>query len=385
MTSAALPADTRICICAGAGGVGKTTTAAAIAMGMASRGRKVAVITIDPARRLAEALGLQHLGNRPTRVPIEGLQSTAGSSTPQPGGELWAMMLDVRRTLDELVELLVSDEGARRELLGNRIYQQLSNAVAGTQEFTAVAKLYELDRTREYDLLVLDTPPSRSALDFLDAPDRLTRFLESRTLSVLLQSAGLGARVFGGGSAAMLRLLTRVTGSEMLGDVAAFLAALGNVRIGFRERAANVRGLLRDPATSFVLVTAAEPGPVDETIFLARRLRAAHMRLERVVMNRVHHDEIADFDVEQLAGALHAALGASLALGVAENLREYHDQVEQGRSEERRLMHAVDLSRVIQVPQLDQSVHDLAGLARLQRFLFASHSERERLMAEVVS
>lgn len=385
MTSAALPADTRVCICAGAGGVGKTTIAAAIAMGMAARGLKVAVITIDPARRLAESLGLQHLGNRPTRVPIEDLQGSAGSSAAPPGGELWAMMLDVRRTLDELVELLVGDEGARRELLGNRIYRQLSNAVAGTQEFTAVAKLYELDRAREYDLLVLDTPPSRSALDFLDAPDRLTQFLESRALGALLQPAGLGARMFGGASAAMLRLLTRVTGSEMLGDVAAFLAALGDVRVGFRERATNVRELLRDPATAFVLVTAAEPGPVDETIFLARRLRSAHMRFGHVVINRVHHDELAELDVEQLAGALGAALGMSLARKVAENLREYHDQVAQDRSEERRLMRAVGLSRLIRVPQLDQSVHDLAGLARLQRFLFASHSDRERLMAEIVS
>jgi len=380
----ALSPDTRVCICAGAGGVGKTTIAATLALGTALRGRKVAVITIDPARRLAESLGLEQLGNRPVRVSIEALHDGGDSPAGQTRGELWAMMLDVRRTLDELVELLLPDEDARRRLLGNRVYQQLSDAVAGTQEFAAVAKLYELARSGDYDLLVLDTPPSRSALDFLEAPDRLTRFLESRALSALAQSAGLGARVLGGGSAVMLRMLTRVTGIELLEDAAAFLAVLGEVKGGFRERARNVRRLLRDPATAFVLVTVAEPGPVNETIFLARRLRSAHMRLGGVVINRVHHDEIADFDVAELAGSLRAALGVPLAQRVAENLRDYHDQVEQGRAGERRLTRVLGLRRVIQIPQLDHSVHDTAGLAHLARFLFADEDERERLLAELV-
>ncbi len=385
MSSAAIPPDTRVCICAGAGGVGKTTIAATVALGMASRGLKVAVITIDPARRLAESLGLEQLGNQPVRVPIEGLRSSVRSPEWRPGGELWAMMLDVRRTLDELVELLLDDERARGELLGNRVYQQLADAVAGTQEFTAVAKLYELDRTGDYDLLVLDTPPSRSALDFLDAPDRLTRFLESRALAAMLRSAGLGARVLGGGSAAMLRLLTRVTGIVLLEDVTAFLALLGELRGGFRERAAKVRQLLRDPRTAFLLVAVAEPGPVEETVFLARRLRSTHMRLGGIVINRVHHDEIADLDAGGVAEALRASLGASLARRVAENLREYHDQVEQDRVNERRLLRTLGLSRVIQIPQLDQDPHSVEALARLGRFLFASHDEHERLMAEVVS
>lgn len=385
MTAVALPAGTRVCICAGAGGVGKTTIAATLALSTAARGLRVAVITIDPAQRLAESLGLAHLGNQPARVPIDGLRDGARLPEWRAGGELWAMMLDVRRTLDELVELLLPDERARRELLGNRIYQQLSDAVAGTQEFSAVAKLYELDRTGGYDLLVLDTPPSRSALDFLDAPDRLTRFLESRSLAAMLRSAGLGARVLGGGSAAMLRLLTRITGIELLEDAAAFLALLGQVRGGFGERAAKVRELLRDPTTAFLLVTAAEPGPIEETIFLARRLRSAHMHLGGVVINRMHHDELTDFDADELERALRAGLGASLAQRVAENLREYHEQAEQDRAGERRLRHDLGVDRVIQVPQLDRDVHDLDGLAHLGRFLFAGADERRRLMAEVVS
>jgi anion-transporting ArsA/GET3 family ATPase len=374
-----------VCICAGAGGVGKTTMAAAIALGMATRGLKVAVVTIDPARRLAESLGLEQLGNEPTRVEVEDLQVAAGRPGSRPEGELWAMMLDVRRTLDELVELLLPDEHARNELFGNRIYRQLSNAVAGTQEFMAVAKLYELHQAGAYDLLVLDTPPSRNALDFLDAPDRLAQFLEGRTLQALLRSAGVGARILGSGPAAMLRLLRRLTGVELLEDVAAFLAALGEVRGAFQERAARVRQLLRDDATAFVLVTVAEPGPIEEAIFLARRLRSARMHLAGVVINRVHHDEIAEVDVEQLARALRRRLGASLARRVAENLGDYHAQVVQGRTNERHLGRVLTVDQMIQIPQLDRDVHDLDGLLWLGRFLFASEPEHERLMADVIS
>lgn len=385
MSTVTLPTGTRVCICAGAGGVGKTTIAATLALGMAARGLRVAVITIDPARRLAESLGLERLGNQPARVPIDDLRDSACLPKWRTGGELWAMMLDVRRTLDELLELLLPDERARRELLDNRIYQQLSDAVAGTQEFSAVAKVYELDSTGGYDLLVLDTPPSRSALDFLDAPDRLTRFLESRSLAAMLRSAGLGAHVLGGGSAAMLRLLTRVTGIELLEDAAAFLAVLGEVRGGFRERAAKVRELLRDPTTAFLLVTAAEPDPIEETIFLARRLRSAHMRLGGVVINRMHHDELTGFDADELERTMRASLGGPLAQRVTENLCEYHQQAEQDRAGERRLSHDLGVHRVIQVPQLDRDVHDLEALAHLGRFLFAGAAEHRRLMADVVS
>ena len=382
MTSAVLAADTRVCICAGAGGVGKTTMAATVALGAAARGLKVAAITIDPAPRLAESLGLESLENEPTRVRMEDLPELAARR--RPGGELWAMRLDTRRTLDELVELLLPDEGARRELLGNRVYVQLSNAVAGTQEFTAVAKLYELDRAGEYDLLVLDTPPSRSALDFLDAPDRLTRFLESRALDALLRSTRLGARLFGRGSAVMVRMLGRLTGVATLEDLTAFLASLGEVRGGFRERAEQVRRLLRDPATAFLIVAVAEPGPVDETIFFARKLRAANMRLAGVVVNRVHHDEITAFDPGELSESLQGDLGASLARRVAENLREYHDRVEWGRACEDRLVRTLGLPRVIRVPQLDRDAHDLEALSSLGRFVFADEDEHEQLIAGIV-
>ena len=176
----------RIAICGGSGGVGKTTTAAAIAMGMALDGARVAVVTIDPAQRLANSLGLEELGNEPRRVDARRF-ARAGLEMK---GELWAMMLDPKRTFDELIGRLAPNDSARDEVLENRIYKELSSAVAGSQEFTAIAKLYELDREGDYDLLVLDTPPSRNALDFLDAPDRLTSFFEGRALQVFLRPDG---------------------------------------------------------------------------------------------------------------------------------------------------------------------------------------------------
>src|SRR3954468_7709357 len=179
----------RMVICAGPGGVGKTTTAPAVALGLAERGLKVAVVTIDPARRLANALGLDELPNEPHRVPLDGAP-----------GELSAMMLVPKRTFAPLLQRLAPDEATRDEVFANRIYQQLSSAVAGSQEFTAIAKLYELDQSGEWDVLVLDTPPSRNALDFLDAPGRLTRFFQGRAIRVFLKPAGLSGRILGRGS-----------------------------------------------------------------------------------------------------------------------------------------------------------------------------------------
>ncbi len=190
MSVAKRMAGKRICICTGSGGVGKTTTAAAVAIGLAARGQRVAVVTIDPARRLASSLGLAELDNEPRRVEPAHF---AGHGL-ELRGELWAMMLDAKRTFDELIELLAPNAATHEAILANRIYQELSSAVAGSQEFSAVAKLYELDASGRFDAIVLDTPPSRNALDFLDAPQRLTGFLEGRALKVLTAPTGVGRR-----------------------------------------------------------------------------------------------------------------------------------------------------------------------------------------------
>src|SRR3954471_9671442 len=235
-----LLAGRRIVICAGPGGVGKTTTAAAVAMGMAERGLRVAVVPIDPARRLANALGLDVLGNDPKLIDPRRFSAHAVETR----GDLWAMTLDAKRRFDQLIEHLAPDERTRDEVLANRIYQQLSSAVAGSQEFTAIAKLYELDRSGEWDVLVLDTPPSRNALDFLDAPGRLTRFFQGRAIRVFLRPAGLSGRILGRGGGVVFGILQRVTGVDLLRDLSVFFRSLGGMIDGFTERARSVGALL---------------------------------------------------------------------------------------------------------------------------------------------
>src|SRR3954466_8945228 len=308
----ALVRDKRIVICAGSGGVGKTTTAAALAMGLAERGAKVAVVTIDPAKRLADSLGLEELGNEPRLVDPARF---AGHGI-EVRGELWAMMLDPKRTFDELIARLAPDERARDEVLSNRIYQQLSGAVAGSQEFTAVAKLYELDRSGRFDVLVLDTPPSRNALDFLDAPDRLTGFLEGRALKVFLAPTGLAAKVVGAGTSVVFSVLRRLTGVDLLDDLGGFFRALGGLIDGFKERAEGVKALLADPATTFLIVSSPEREPVEEAIFFRGKLADHDMPFGGLVVNRAHALDGADADDADEA-ALRAALGERLAAKVA--------------------------------------------------------------------
>src|SRR4051794_22652721 len=192
-------------------------------MGLAERGLKVAVVTIDPARRLANSLGLETLGNEPRLID----PARFAAHGVEIRGELWAMMLDAKRTFDQLIERLAPDKATRDEVLANRIYQQLSSAVAGSQEFTAIAKLYELDQEGGYDVLVLDTPPSRNALDFLDAPGRLSHFFQGRAIRLLLRPAGLSSKLLGRGTGLVFAVLQRVTGVDLLQDLSVFFRSLG--------------------------------------------------------------------------------------------------------------------------------------------------------------
>ena len=278
----------RVCVCVGSGGVGKTTTSAAIALGAAAAGRRVAVVTIDPARRLADSLGLAELGNEPARVD-PALLSAAGLEVT---GELWALMLDPKRTFDDVIGRLAPDDRTRDEILANPVYKQLSSAVAGSQEYTAMSKLYDLVRETDFDLIVLDTPPSRNALDFIEAPDRLTAFLEGRALKMFLRPTGIAARVVGRGAAVVFGALRRVTGVSLLEDLTVFFTALTGLLDGFRDRAAGVNALLADRRTTFVLVTSPEPEPVEEGLFFLDRLRAAKLPFGGLIVNRVHHDEV---------------------------------------------------------------------------------------------
>ena len=278
--------DKQICICAGSGGVGKTTTSAAIAMGMAAQGKKVAVLTIDPAKRLANSLGLPELGNEerlvdPERFAEHGIEMK---------GELWAMMLDAKRTFDDLIERHAPDEETRDRILQNRIYQEISNAMAGSQEYMAMEKLYELHQEARYDLLVLDTPPTRHALDFIDAPERMTRFIEGRSLQFFLKPGRLGMRVLGRSGGMLFSALKRITGIDLLQDLSDFFQSFGDMAQGFSERAQRVKELLGQRGTTFLLVTAPEREPIDEGVFFWRRLKEARLPFGGVVVNKVHHD-----------------------------------------------------------------------------------------------
>jgi len=373
----------RVCICGGSGGVGKTTTAAAIAMGMAAEGGKVAVVTIDPARRLATSLGLDELGNDP-RLVDPAVFTRRGMEMK---GELWAMMLDPKRTFDELIARLAPNEQARDEVLANRIYQELSGAVAGSQEFTAIAKLYELDREGDYDLLVLDTPPSRNALDFLDAPDRLTSFFEGRALQVFLRPTGLGMRLFGRGTGVVFSILKRVTGIDLLQDLSVFFRSLGGMIDEFKERATAVNALLSDRGTTFLLVTSPEREPIEEATFFWRKLKAARMPFGGVIVNRVHHAyDLGDLDVARIASELEPELGPKLAGRVAENLSDYHVLAERDRENIAQLAHRLGgEERMILVPYLDSDVHDVDGLRAIHRYLWATEDERTAMLADVVA
>ncbi len=356
----------RICIVAGSGGVGKTTASAALALGLAAGGKRVAVVTFDPARRLADALGLAELANEPRMVD----PAVLAAHGIEMRGELWAMMLDPKATFDGLIARLAPDERTREDVLGNRIYAQLSSAIAGSQEFSAVAKLYELDRDGDYDAIVLDTPPSRNALDFLDAPDRLTDFFEGRALRLFLVPTGIAARVMSAGTGVVFGILRKLTGVDLLDDVSVLFGAMGGLIDGFRERAAAVKALLADPATTFLIVASPEREPVAEAIFFRQKLREARMPFGGLIVNRAallgddeHGDPVA------IRAGLRDALGDALAAKVAQSAEDLQLLAARNAAAIERLKTELDDPDPIVVPRLDGEVQDIDGLLVLYRHL----------------
>ena len=372
MNVAQLLEGRRVCVCAGAGGVGKTTSSAAIALGMAERGLKVAVLTIDPARRLANSLGLQELGNEARMVDPERLRG-AGI---EPRGELWAMMLDPKRTFDALVGRYAADAEARDRILENPIYAQISNAVAGSQEYMAMERLYELHQERRFDLLVLDTPPSRNALDFLEAPERLGRFIDSRALQLFLAPSRTGLKLLGRGTGVFMAVLGRVTGADLLRDLSEFFGAFAEMAEGFRERAARVRELLGDPGTTFLVVTSPRRDAIDEALFFRRRLDEAGMPFGGAIVNRVleqppEADAALERELAQLLGGDEA-----LARKVARNAADLRGLAVRHHERIALLERELGGRPVLRVPHLAGDVHDLAGLAGMNRWLFAEEGAR---------
>jgi anion-transporting ArsA/GET3 family ATPase len=360
---------TRIVVCCGSGGVGKTTTAAALGVRAAEQhGRRTVVLTIDPARRLAQSMGLTELDNTPRQV--KGIDDTAG-------GELHAMMLDMKRTFDEVVQAHTTPQRAA-EIFANPFYQAMSSTFSGTQEYMAMEKLGQLRAGDQWDLIVVDTPPSRSALDFLDAPARLSRFLDGRMLRMLLAPARSGKSMFSLVTASFglfSRAVQKILGAQLLTDLSGFVAALDSMFGGFRQRADETYRILQDPQTAFVLVAAPERDAVREAAYFAERLVAERMPLAGLVLNRLHRPEFDSLTAEQTlaAAALLDAEGDQET--TADALRVHAGLLRQADREVRvaaEFTDAFPAVPAVAVPAQAADVHDVDGLRLIGAALTAA-------------
>jgi anion-transporting ArsA/GET3 family ATPase len=347
--------ETRIIVCCGAGGVGKTTTSAALALAAAEAGRTVVVLTIDPARRLAQALGLVELDNEPRRVDVAGAD-----------GQLHAMMLDMKRTFDDIVAAHSTPERAQ-QILDNPFYQALSSSFAGTQEYMAMEKLGQLRASEQWDLIIVDTPPSRSALDFLDAPNRMSRFLDGTMIRLLTAPSRTGFKFASAGFLLFSRIVSKILGGQLLRDISAFVAALDTMFGGFRERATATYELLRRPGTWFLVVATPEPDALREASYFVDRLSAEGMPLAGLVLNRTHPPATTALSATRADGAAEEVLeadgpGAELA---AAALRVHAERMQLAAREQHladRFTSAHPEVAVRTVPAAAGDVHDLDGL-----------------------
>ncbi|MEV7009526.1 ArsA family ATPase [Streptosporangium sp. NPDC051022] len=357
---------TRIVVCCGSGGVGKTTTAAALGLRAAERGRSAVVLTVDPARRLAQSMGLTELDNTPR--PVAGVRGE---------GVLHAMMLDMKRTFDEIIEAHADPERAR-QILTNPFYQSLSSSFAGTQEYMAMEKLGQLRRSGDWDLIIVDTPPSRSALDFLDAPERLGRFLDGRLIRLLMAPAKAGGRsafkLLNAGFGLVAGALTKLLGAQVLKDLQTFVSALDAVFGGFRARAEQTYKLLQAPGTAFVVVAAPERDAMREASYFVERLAEERMPLAGLVVNRVHRAPAAVLSAARSTAAaedLEARGEHELTSAV---LRLHAGRMQLAAREHREQEHFVSAHPTVPVAQvaaMSEDVHDLEGLRRVGELLAA--------------
>ncbi len=351
--------DRSIVICGGSGGVGKTTTAAAFALQAARRGRKACVVTIDPARRLANSLGLDALSNQPSK--IEG-------DWP---GELHAMMLDPKGTFDDLVRRYSDTPDQADGILANRMYRNLTGALSGTQEYMAMEKLHELVEEGGFDVVVVDTPPTRNALDFLDAPRRLTGFLSNRLFQALMMPTRVSMRFVGMAAQALLRTISKVAGADVVRDAVTFFQAFEGMEEGFRTRAIRVNELLKQPGTAFVLVASPRPDSVEEAVHFAAKLAESEMSVTALIVNRVQPRFIDDQRLGQLAALAERATGDSQPLQVLiDNLAGYAAASDRDEQVYGDLVARIAPAPVSRVPLLNTDVHDLDGLRLIADLLF---------------
>jgi anion-transporting ArsA/GET3 family ATPase len=364
---------TRIIVCCGSGGVGKTTAAAAIGLRAAERGRQACVLTVDPARRLAQSMGLTSLDNTPRQV--DGVDTSGG-------GSLYAMMLDMKRTFDEIVEAHADPDRAA-QILANPFYQSLSSSFAGTQEYMAMEKLGQLRHADEWDLIVVDTPPSRSALDFLDAPQRLSRFLDGKLIRLLTVPAKAGMsymRVLNAGFALTTSVLTKILGAQVLKDAQTFVTAFDTMFGGFRERAEWTYRLLQAPGTAFLVIAAPEPDALREASYFVERLDTERMPLAGLILNRVHITAARLSAARSLAAAEALEVqdrpdgpeAAPRYVIAAAALRMHAERMNLSKRERRLAEHftsahpAIPVAEVIAQPE---DIHDLDGLRKIGTIL----------------
>jgi anion-transporting ArsA/GET3 family ATPase len=374
--------ERRIVVCVGSGGVGKTTTAAALALAAARRGKKTLVLTIDPAKRLANSLGLAALGHQVQEVD----RALIRRGAPSDRGELHAMMLDQKASFDEVVQRHARDPEAVRRILNNPIYAQISGTLAGAQEYAAMAKLHDFDRGGEWDTIVVDTPPTAHALDFLDAPRKLSEAIDSPAVEwfrKLQGGAGSGWSIVGKTGAFVLKRLAKFVGSQFIDDLGVFFTEFNDILGGFRTRAEETFALLRQPRVGFVLVASPEPMAMREALFFHERLATARMPFVGFVVNKIHPALPITADVGAIATALAAhpgvgklALSGTTRTMAAQALFAAHGELqtlaEADRDALERLREAGGgSSLLVEVPLLREDVHSIDSLTGLERFLFA--------------
>ncbi|MBA2661968.1 MAG: ArsA family ATPase [Bradymonadaceae bacterium] len=381
-----LIANRKVVVCVGSGGVGKTTTSAVIALHAAIEGRKVLVLTIDPARRLANSLGVTELGNDIQQIPLDQFRQIG----LEPKGELWAMMLDMKLSFDHLVATYAPDAKTRDEILDNRFYQYFSTSLAGTQEYAASERLHELYMRKEFDLIVLDTPPTSHALDFLEAPNRLADAVSGKALQWMYKPGAMTGRsglgLFSVGTSYVIKTLGRFTGAQLLNDLSVFLRTFSTLFEGFEQRARKVQSLLLSDKTAFVVVTAPDTLTIEEALYFYERLGTSRLHVGGFVVNRVHPMWVSaarlDAPAEQLSAELQALakdLPApaeaidfdALASRLLENAVQFQLRATQDE-------HSIALldeelpgqTPVVTVPYFSLDIHSLEGLDQARRALF---------------
>ncbi len=371
----------RIVVCVGSGGVGKTTTSAVIALHAALEGRKVLVLTIDPARRLANSLGIDAIGSELAQIPLERFHEVG----LEPKGELWAMMLDMKESFDHVVRRYAPPE-ARDEILANRIYKYFSTSLAGTQEYAAAERLYELHEEGDFDLIVLDTPPTTHALDFLDAPNRLVDAVDNKALQWLYKPSALAGRkglgIFSMGTGYVMKTLSKFTGTQLLDEFSVFLRNFSVLFEGLRERGQKVRATLTSDATTFVVVTAPDPLTIDEALFFYRRLGTEHVAVGGFVVNRMYRFGFDGSELDRPAIAYSNHLRdegldlpderrRDLAERLLHNARQFQVLEDVDNDSVQKLRRSVrEGTPINRIPYFDTDIHSLRGLHRARAELF---------------